>query len=195
MRLLTGEDHYILFHIEIQDALEAIFGKRMFQYKALAFLRYNTEKFTALAIFTDKIPNETHLAYNHEEFGTKTNYKFNSYVIASQSESRLIVSNNLFDLAVLAVKYTLDTEGDDLKRFKFKRKIYELAQARNVPLDRLDRFLTFVGEYMGLKPELENEFRDETPYFQQFKSEQKMYTTWRTRLYSNEKGLPIGKYF
>ena len=92
-----------------------------------------------------------------------------------------MASNNLFHLAVLAVKYTLDTEGDDLRRFAFKRKIYELAQLRDVPLDRLSRFLTFVGEYMGLKPNLENEFQATTPYFQQFKSEEKMYTTWRTR--------------
>ena len=34
---------------------------------------------------------------------------------------------------------------------------------------------------MGLKPDLENEFQAQTPYFQQFKSEEKMYTTWRTR--------------
>ena len=83
-----------------------------------------------LAIFIDKPPDETHLAYNHEEFGTKTSYKYNAYAVASQVESRLLVSNNLFDLAVLAVKYTLDTEGDDLRRFKFKRKVYELAQAQ-----------------------------------------------------------------
>ena len=35
---------------------------------------------------------------------------------------------------------------------------------------------------MNLKPVLENEFREVTPYFESFKSDKKMHTTWRTRL-------------
>ena len=35
---------------------------------------------------------------------------------------------------------------------------------------------------MNLKPVLENEFREVTPYFESFKSNKKMHTTWRTRL-------------
>ena len=35
---------------------------------------------------------------------------------------------------------------------------------------------------MNLKPELENEFREVTPYFKSFKSDKKMHTTWRSRL-------------
>ena len=85
LRLLTGEDHYILFHIEVQGALELLFGKRMFMYKALSFLRYNTEEFTALTIFIAKPPDAVHLKYEHKKFGTTTTYEFNAYAIKSAS--------------------------------------------------------------------------------------------------------------
>ena len=183
LRLLTGEDHYILFHVEVQNQLESDFSRRMFIYKSLGFLRYNTEKFTALAIFIGKPPGDEHKMYQHEEFGTKTTYKYNIYVVAEQDPTVLEVSNNLFDLGALAVKYTLDTEGNDARRFQFKRRLFELTNLHHdISIERIHKFLTFVDEYMNLKPELENEFREETPYFESFKSDKKMHTTWRTRL-------------
>ena len=132
LRLLTGEDHYILFHAEVQNKLESDFSRRMFVYKSLGFLRYNTEKFTALAIFIGKAPADEHKIYEHEEFGTKTTYKFNIYVVAEQDPAVLEASNNLFDLVVLAVKYTLDTEGNDARRFQFKQRLFELTNLRGV---------------------------------------------------------------
>ena len=136
-----------------------------------------------MAIFTGKAPSAEHKVYAHEAYGTETTYKFNTYVVAEQNEAVLIASDSLFDLAILAIKYTLDTEGDDGQRFKFKRKLFELATNRgNIPIDKLHKLLTFVGEYMDLPPNLENEFRAATPYFESFKSSTKMHTTWRTRL-------------
>ena len=90
---------------------------------------------------------------------------------------------SLFDLAILAIKYTLDTEGDGAQRFKFKRKLFELATNRgDISIDKLHKLLTFVSEYMDLPPNLENEFQAATPYFESFKSDTKMHTTWRSRL-------------
>ena len=43
-----------------------------------------------------------------------------------------------------------------------------------------------MDEYMHLKPEMENEFRASTPYFESFKSDTKMYTTWRSRQMAND---------
>ena len=187
LRLLTGEDHYIFFHGEVQHQLEAIFSRRMFTYKSLAFLRYNTEEFTALAIFIAQPPDAEHKVYQHEKFGTKTTYKFNTYTIANQDEATLAASDNLFDLAVLAAKYTLDTEGDELKRLQFKRRLFELTNLKtNIPIEKIQKLLTFVDEYMHLKPEMENEFRASTPYFESFKSDTKMYTTWRSRQMAND---------
>ena len=153
-----------------------------FERMTLAFLRYDTEKFTALAIFTGKAPSNAHKVYAHEAFGTKTTYEFNTYVVAEQDEATLIASGSLFDLAILAIKYTLDTEGDGTQRFKFKRKLFELATNRgDIPIDKLHKLLTFAGEYMDLPPNLENEFQATTLYFESFKSDTKMHTTWRTR--------------
>ena len=88
----------------------------------------------------------------------------------------------MFDLAILAIKYTLDTEGDGAQRFKFKRKLFELVTNRgDIPIDKLHKLLTFAGEYMDLPPNLENEFQATTLYFESFKSDTKMHTTWRTR--------------
>ena len=64
-----------------------------------------------------------------------------------------------------------------------KRKLFELATNRgNIPIDKLHKLLTFVSEYMDLPPNLENEFQAATAYFESFKSDNKMHTTWRSRL-------------
>ena len=90
-------------------------------------------------------------------------------------------------MAVLAAKYTLDTEGDELKRLQFKRRLFELTNLKtNIPFDKIQKLLTFVDEYMHLKPEIENEFRASTPYFESFKSDTKMHTTWRSRQMAND---------
>jgi hypothetical protein len=158
LRLLTGEDYYIYVHLEIQDQLKDDFPERLYIYRSLISLRYITQNITTIVIFTGKPPTEKHTIFHHECFNSFVLYKFNYFVIAEQIEKELEASDSAFALAVLAAKYTIDTEGDEQRRLKFKQKIFELAENKQFPLDKLEELLRFVLDYMLLSDEMENEF-------------------------------------
>ena len=127
LRLLSGEDCFVYVHFEVQDQLQLSFPERIYIYRSLISLKYNTQKITTIVIFTGKAPEAKHKIFRDECFGSEIMYRYNSYVIVNQDEEELKKSDNPFHLAVLAAKYTLDTEGDARKRLVFKRKLTELA--------------------------------------------------------------------
>ena len=51
-------------------------------------------------------------SYHYDFFGTQVNYYYNTYRIASQTESALLTSNNPFALAVLAGLYIDKSKKD-----------------------------------------------------------------------------------
>jgi hypothetical protein len=158
LRLLTGQDYYIYVHLEIQDQLQDDFPERLYIYRSLISLRYMTQNITTIVIFTGKAPSEKHTIFHHECFNSFVLYKFNYFVIAEQIEKELEASDSAFALAVLAAKYTIDTEGDEQRRLEFKKKIFELAEKKQFPFDKLEELLRFVIDYMLLSDEVENEF-------------------------------------
>ena len=166
LRLLTNEDCYVYCHSEIQDDLKDNLPERVFMYRNFISLRFNTQAITSIVFFTGKAPSDKHKVLALDTFGTTLNFKYNTYVIAEQDTARLEQSDNIFDLAILAAKYTLDTEGDLRKRFVFKQKLFELAQKKQFSLDKINELLSFVFDYMLLPDKMEQEFISITPFLQ-----------------------------
>jgi hypothetical protein len=82
-------------------------------------------------------------------------------------EKNLLKSDNIYALAVLANLYTIKTKQnkDYLSRFKFKKKLLQLALERGYERDDVEELLNFIGELMVLPEELSVEydnFVDET---------------------------------
>ena len=61
----------------------------MFQYIYRIFDKYN-QPIYAIAIFTSKSPSKEFDSYLYNFYGTKLIYSYNTYRIASQSESELL---------------------------------------------------------------------------------------------------------
>lgn len=165
LRLLTGENCIIYVHFEVQDKLEDDFPERIFTYRCLIALRYNTQKITTIVIFTGKSPSEKYKIFKDECFDSEVMYQYNSYVIADQDIELLEKSDNLFDLGVLAAKYTLDTEGDARKRIVFKKKLSELAFNKGFSFEKTEQLISFVFDYMLLPENMENEFQSLLPNY------------------------------
>ena len=165
LRLLNGEDFYVYVHLEVQDELKDEFPERIYIYRSLISLRYLTQKITTIVIFTGKSPSEKHKVFREECFNSMLSYSYTSYVIADQNEADLEETNNPFALAVLAAKYTIDTEGDARRRLAFKQKVFELAQKKQFPVGKMEELLSFVFDYMLLSEDMENEFMAKTPIF------------------------------
>ena len=190
LRLLTGEDCIIYVHFEFQDELRDNFPERIYTYRSLIALRYQTQKITTIVIFTGNSPSDKYKIFNDECFGSEIMYKYISYVIADQKIEDLEKSNNPFDLAVLAAKYTLDTEGDAKKRVLFKKKLTELALQKGFSFEKTEQLLSFVLDYMLLSEEMENEFVASSDIYSSLNSEKMVATRGEKMLAST----PLGKF-
>jgi hypothetical protein len=165
VQLKTGKEHYIFVHIEFQHNYESDFARRMYEYRAIAGLRYGIEEISAFAVFTDDPPPVDELLYERRTYGTILQYQFTSIVAVSYPEQLLIdASDNPFAIALLAAQYTHQSKGDEPKRLELKNKLFELARAKNIPFDRIVKILNFVRDFIDLSPEFENEFQ-QTQYF------------------------------
>ena len=147
--LKTGEERWILIHIEIESSDEVGFNKRMFTYFSRAFDKYDVA-IVALALLVGEKPPPSFNKFEIDYFGTYLNYGYNSYVVAHQNEKDLLASPNIFALFILANLYTIQTKDDMQRRLELKKKMYELAVERNIPLETMDNLLIFVFQIMTL---------------------------------------------
>ena len=93
LKLKTGLEQWVFVHIEVQGGYKKDFSKRMFQYFYRVMDLYDQQIF-ALAIFTSNVSTNKMNSFHYEFFGTHLNYHYNTYRIASQSETALLQSNN-----------------------------------------------------------------------------------------------------
>ena len=162
LRLLDGTDHFVLVHIEFQHRPEGYFGRRMYIYFTLGSMRYDTEKITAIALFTGAPPDKSELEYNTNVFGTELTYKFVHYIAAAQNEADLIASDNPVALGILAMLYTWRSEGKPQERLQYKKKLFNLALKKGIEREDFIKALIFVRDFIHLSPKLENEFQRDT---------------------------------
>ena len=173
--LKSGKEHYIVLHAEAQHEPEEDFNKRMYVYRCLIYLWLDIDDITAIAIFTGAPPDPDSLSYKHKCFNTEVSYIYGNYIIAEQNEAELLQSDNPFAIAVLAALYTYQTVNDAERRFAFKRKVFELAQKKNISIDKMTKLLTFVNDFMFLPKALEKEFQFESKSFSNFLIDETMH--------------------
>jgi predicted transposase YdaD len=78
--LKSGEECWILIHIEVQGYQDENFPRRMYEYFYRAEDKYK-RRITALAIFTDDAPNYFPNQYDAAFFGTRIVYRYNAYKV------------------------------------------------------------------------------------------------------------------
>ena len=80
-QLLNGESHYIFVHLEFQSKLEDNFSERIYIYRSLISLRYQTQNITTFVIFTGKSPSDKHKVFELDCFGSFIHFRYNTYTI------------------------------------------------------------------------------------------------------------------
>jgi hypothetical protein len=158
VRLLSGEERFVLAHIEVHATGESTFGKKMYLYNSMIFLRYELDV-TALAIFTTERYPSNHNRYVRECFGTKVSLEFNSFIISKQDVRKLSKSYDLFDLAILACLYIIRTRNNMQKRLYYKKKLHKMAIEKKFSHTELEKILIFVEDIMQLPLPLEVKFK------------------------------------
>lgn len=102
----TGNEQWVLVHVEVQGYTDTHFEERMFTYYYRIFDRYR-KRITAIVLLTDRDRKFHPTTYHSEFLGTKIHYQFNTYKILNQSEDALKKSNNPFAFVILTALLAL----------------------------------------------------------------------------------------
>lgn len=150
--LRSGDERWILLHVEVQGDGGGDLPERMFHYRSLIYARYRKE-IAALAIITDKrSPNEPEY-YRFEVYGTEVVYRFNRLVVKNLDPEGLKESANPFDLALYAAQQALGSKKDEQRKFIYLRELVTLLSKRGWNHEKKLRLLLFMEAAINLTDE------------------------------------------
>jgi hypothetical protein len=169
---LSGEETWVLVHIEIQSQEESQFSTRIFVYYYRLRDRYN-QKIVSLAILGDERETWRPQPFDEELWGCRVQFEFPIVKLLDYAPrwTELEESRNPFAIAVMAHLKTKETKRDAEARkewkFRLTRRLYEQGYERQDILN-LFRFLDWLMELPeGLKRAFQSEL-------EQYEQEKKM---------------------
>jgi hypothetical protein len=159
---LSGEETWVLVHIEIQNQEEGQFGERMFVYYYRLRDKYDLP-IVSLAILGDERETWRPQPFESELWGCEVSFRFPIVKLLDYTPrwDELLASLNPFAIVVMAHLKTKETRNDSLARkewkFRLTKGLYERGYERQDILN-LFRFIDWILE---LPEELKRSFRDE----------------------------------
>jgi hypothetical protein len=158
--LKSGEEKWILTHIEVQGSRDLDFSERMFRYFYRVYDKYDRKIF-ALALFSDESPSYKPAAYKYEFFDTTLTYTYRTYKIVEQNEEELARSKNPFSMAVLAGLYVVKSKKDIDARYQFKINLIRLLLEKEWQREKIEKLFVFIDGLLKLPIEKEKSFEVE----------------------------------
>ncbi|MBE9466284.1 hypothetical protein ACFP1I_25055 [Dyadobacter subterraneus] len=192
--LKTGEEEYILVHIEIQDGAIKNFPQRMFQYYYRILDRFEVEV-AALAVFTGKQNQKRPAEYRKNFLGTEIIYKYNSYHILDHTEDQLLSMDNLFALVILAAqKASLANQVSEFELGEQRLRIVRaLIESKRYDNEKIRRFLFFLKTFIYIEnPEINIKFDSEVKTLTG--NENAMGIIEAIKIITLEEGIATGEY-
>lgn len=146
--LRDGSEEWVLCHIEVQGTNDKEFAKRMFQYYARIFDRFD-KPLTAIAIFTGKDGKKLPNIYVRKYIGSEITYKYNTLCILDYDDRTLAATPNPFALVMLAAKKAL-LRGRNLDEILLKEKleVAKLLISRGYSKSKTKAILSFLNNYV-----------------------------------------------
>lgn len=161
VHLKSGEEKWILVHIEIQGENGDHFPKRMFQYFYRIFDKYEREV-VAFAVITDAKESEKPTTFNYDYYGTTLDYAYNVFKVKDYDTQVLEQSPRLFSKVMLAAKYLNETKTNAENRYNFKRKLMrEIIKLDDEPSESIRAVFYFIDYLLMLPDELSEKIGDE----------------------------------
>jgi len=144
----SGNEEWILVHIEVQGYNDEDFGERMFTYFYRILDRYG-KRLTSIAIFTDSHKNFKPSVYFYEYLGTKLSFQFNSYKVIEQNEEVLMGSENPFAMVILTVLLAIKKgKFGDEHLFQRKYSLAKMLLSKSMTKKKIDHLLIFLQHYV-----------------------------------------------
>ena len=158
----SGQEEWILVHIEVQGYDDKDFAKRMFTYFYRILDKYG-KPVTAIAIFTDDNKNYHPTFYEFDFLGTKATFQFNTYKIIEQDETALLNHDNPFSIVILTVLLALRKKTlNDEKLYALKYSLAKNLLRKKIEKRKIDDLLIFLQRYVTFAdPEYNVKFEKE----------------------------------
>ena len=168
--LKTGEEVWVLIHIEIQGYYEADFERRVYTYNYRIFDRYNREV-ASFIILTDDDPKWRPHEFRYERWGCCPGIVF-PVVKLLDFKSRwaeLEASDNPFAVVTMASLKVLETQQNHPERLAWKIALIKGLYQRGFQREDVLELLRFIDWIMILPEELALSFDDEMEKFERSK--------------------------
>jgi hypothetical protein len=119
--LTSGQEQWVLVHVEVQTFAEPGFARRMYTYNYRLFDRYNREV-VSLAVMGDDNPRWRPDRFGYTRWGLHAGIRFPVVKLSDYTQQREMLeeSRNPFATVVLAHLRTLETRQDQDQRYASK---------------------------------------------------------------------------
>ena len=160
VHLNSGDDIWLLIHIEIQSTPEKAFAERMFVYHYRIFDRFGRHP-VSLATLTDRNPKWHPTAYVATQVGnSQLRLDFNAVKLLDYTdESTLLASPNPFALVTLAQLAEIRAGKSNDRRYTTKLRLMRLLLRHGYDRKAIRSLLTFIDWILRLPKGLEQQIR------------------------------------
>ncbi|MGO9923268.1 MAG: cytosolic protein [Isosphaeraceae bacterium] len=168
--LKSGEERWLLIHVEVQTWKEGDLPKRMYVYNHRIFDRYDREVIS-LAILADDDPDWRPSQYEYGRWGfhTRTTFPTVKLMDYAARDQALEAHPNPFAMVVLAHLKTLDTRRSAAERYAWKLRLVKSLYERGMEPEAVRQLFRFIDWIMDLPVGQEWLFWQEITTYQQEK--------------------------
>jgi len=188
--LKSGEESWLLLHIEVQSQEETGFAFRMHVYHSMISLRYNREV-VSLAVLGDDRPNWRPDTYLQVRWGFRREFRFPIVKLLDwlDREATLLASRNPVAHVILAHLRAQETSRQPEERRSYKFQLVRNLYERGFGVRDVRQLFRVIDWMMTLPADLENEFRQDVEIIE--KENQMPFMTCFER-HGREEGLKEG---
>jgi len=154
----TGQEVWVLIHLEVQSQYKKVFPERMYIYNYRSFDRYGRQV-ASFAILSDDRPGWRPDSYGYELWGCRVRLDFPTVKLLDYRErwEELENSRNPFAVVVTAHLHTQATRKDPEERFQLKLRLIRSLYERGYSKRDVQLLFRFIDWLMALPPELERQ--------------------------------------
>lgn len=160
--LNSGEELWVMIHVEVQGNRETGFELRIFVYNRRIFERYNAPV-ASFVILTDDDANWRPSEYRQQVFGTRTSFQFEAIKLLDYETrwEELEANPNVFAVVAMAHLKVISTRKDLGIRLNWKVQLTKMLYGRGYDRETVLKLLKFLDWLVWLPEELQRDYRDE----------------------------------
>ncbi|MCU0447260.1 MAG: hypothetical protein MUE85_20385 [Microscillaceae bacterium] len=151
--LKSGNEQWILVHIEVQGYKDRQFPERMFNYFYRIRDRWQKD-ILAMALFTDNDPKYHPNYYAYQFQKTKLIYEFDTFKLLDKTLTQLNKLDNPFSIVLLTARKALEKSAlSDSKQLIWKKELVLALRDAQYPDEKIRKILNFIRYYVKFDKE------------------------------------------